>query len=53
LFVAGDAFAKIKISDKETEKITVFLNSLTGDKPDISYPQLPVITDKTPRPDMN
>ena len=39
--------------DKETEKITVFLNSLTGKKPDISYPQLPVITNKTPKPDMN
>lgn len=49
----GDIQLGIKINDKETEKITVFLNSLTGEKPDISYPQLPVITDKTPKPDMN
>ena len=49
----GDIQLGIKISDKETEKITIFLNSLTGDKPEVSYPQLPVITDKTPRPDMN
>lgn len=42
-----------EISDKEAEKITAFLNSLTGTKPDISYPQLPVITENTPKPDMN
>ena len=43
----------LKISDKEANEIVTFLNSLTGKKPDISYPQLPVITEKTPKPDMN
>jgi len=41
------------ITDKETEQIVTFLKSLTGKKPNISYPQLPVITEKTPLPDMN
>ncbi len=42
-----------KISDNDTQKIVTFLKSLTGKKPNISYPQLPVITEKTPKPDMN
>ena len=43
----------ISIDDVDSAKITTFLKSLTGKKPNISYPQLPVITDKTPKPDMN
>ncbi|MDC7242934.1 MAG: cytochrome-c peroxidase [Sphaerochaetaceae bacterium] len=43
----------MKINDKETAQIVSFLKSLTGDKPDITYPILPVITEKTPKPDMN
>ncbi len=49
----GSVQLGIDISDKEAMKITTFLKSLTGEKPDISYPQLPVITNKTPKPDMN
>lgn len=49
----GSVQLGINISDKEAMKITTFLKSLTGEKPDISYPQLPVITNKTPKPDMN
>ncbi len=41
------------ITDKEVGQIVTFLKALTGKKPDISYPQLPVITEKTPLPDMN
>ncbi|MEA1956727.1 MAG: cytochrome-c peroxidase [Campylobacterota bacterium] len=48
----GSTQLGIKISNKEAKKITTFLKSLTGDKGDISYPQLPVITNKTPKPDM-
>ncbi|MCW8837586.1 MAG: cytochrome-c peroxidase [Thiovulaceae bacterium] len=40
------------INDKEAESIATFLNSLTGKKPDISYPQLPARTASTPKPDM-
>lgn len=49
----GSVQLGINISDKESAKITTFLKALTGDKPDISYPQLPVSTSKTPKPDMN
>ncbi len=49
----GSVQLGVKINDKEAQQITTFLKSLTGDKPKISYPQLPVITNKTPRPDMN
>lgn len=43
----------LEVSDKESEQIVTFLKSLTGKKPNISYPQLPVITDKTPKPEFN
>ena len=49
----GDIQLSKKISDADTAKIVTFLNALTGKKPDISYPQLPVITEKTPKPDFN
>ncbi|RXK03945.1 MULTISPECIES: cytochrome-c peroxidase [Arcobacteraceae] len=49
----GSVQLGINISDKESAKITTFLKALTGDKPDISYPQLPVSSSKTPKPDMN
>lgn len=49
----GEIQLSKKISDSDTEKIVTFLKSLTGDKPQITYPQLPVITEKTPKPDMN
>ena len=48
----GSTQLGIKINDSDAHKITTFLKSLTGDKGDISYPQLPVITNKTPKPDM-
>jgi cytochrome c peroxidase len=38
------------INDKDADKIAVFLGALTGKKPTIVYPQLPVISDKTPKP---
>ena len=49
----GDIQLNKKISDSDTAKIVTFLNALTGKKPDVSYPQLPVITEKTPKPDFN
>jgi len=49
----GSTQLGVAITDKEASEIETFLKSLTGKKPDISYPQLPVITDKTPLPDMN
>jgi len=48
----GDIQLGMKISDEDATKISTFLKSLTGKKPEISYPQLPVISEKTPKPDM-
>ncbi|TLD85397.1 cytochrome-c peroxidase [Helicobacter sp. MIT 11-5569] len=42
----------IEISNKEAQQIATFLNSLTGEKPQIIYPQLPVSTEKTPKPEL-
>lgn len=41
------------ITDKEVKQIVVFLKSLTGEKPAINYPILPVSTEKTPKPMMD
>lgn len=49
----GSTQLGIEISDSEAAKIEIFLKTMTGRKPDISYPQLPVITKDTPKPDMN
>ncbi|AXH11734.1 cytochrome-c peroxidase [Halarcobacter bivalviorum] len=49
----GSVQLGINISDKESKKIVTFLKALTGDKPEVSYPILPVSTPKTPKPDMN
>ncbi len=49
----GSTQLGVKITDAEAASIETFLKSLTGDKPNITYPQLPVITETTPKPDMN
>ena len=49
----GSTQLGLAINDKEASSIEEFLKSLTGKKPNITYPMLPVISDKTPRPDMN
>ena len=43
----------IKISDQEASEIVEFLGALKGRKPEITYPQLPESTLKTPKPDFN
>jgi cytochrome c peroxidase len=40
-----------EISDADAEKIVTFLGALKGEKPEISYPQLPAVTYATPKPD--
>jgi len=42
-----------EISDADAAKIVTFLGTLKGRKPEIKYPQLPTITEKTPKPDFN
>ncbi|WP_418181114.1 cytochrome-c peroxidase [Aliarcobacter lanthieri] len=46
----GSVQLGINISDGDATKIVTFLKSLEGKKPDITYPQLPASTDKTPKP---
>lgn len=47
----GSVQLGIHITQKEAAMIEVFLHSLTGDKPAVTYPQLPISTDKTPKPE--
>jgi cytochrome c peroxidase len=49
----GSVQLGIKISDKDADKIVTFLKALTGTKPDMTIPQLPVSTTATPKPDFN
>ena len=49
----GSVQLGIKISDKEANEIVTFLQALEGRKPDVSYPQLPASTSKTPKPMFN
>lgn len=46
----GSTQLGIKITDEEASKMITFFGALEGKKPDISYPQLPKITEKTPKP---
>ncbi|MGY3443122.1 hypothetical protein ACVW17_003123 [Bradyrhizobium sp. USDA 4473] len=39
-----------KLNDTEQDDIVSFLNSLTGQLPQIDYPILPTRTDATPKP---
>ena len=48
----GSTQLGISISDSEAQSIEVFLRSLTGKKPNITYPQLPASTEKTPKPEL-
>ncbi len=48
--VMGTSQLGAQLSDDEVTKITVFLNSLTGEMPAVSYPILPPSVGSTPRP---
>ncbi|MEA3315229.1 MAG: cytochrome-c peroxidase [Campylobacterota bacterium] len=41
------------MTDTEIAQVETFLKSLTGKKPTVVYPVLPVITDKTPKPEFD
>lgn len=38
------------LTDDEVDQITAFLDSLTGDQPNVTYPILPPSVASTPRP---
>lgn len=42
----------INITDSEAEQISIFLRSLTGKMPEITYPMLPPSRPNTPKPDL-
>lgn len=46
----GSTQLGIEINDKDAAKIETFLHALTGEKPEIIYPQLPASTATTPKP---
>lgn len=48
--IMGAAQLGIQLTDDDTDKITAFLSTLTGDQPQVEYPILPPNTYKTPRP---
>ncbi len=48
--IMGETQLGMDLSDKEVASIKAFLTSLTGEKPKIEYPQLPAVTEKTPKP---
>lgn len=50
--VMGTAQLGLALSDADAGKIAEFLKSLTGVAPQIQYPQLPVETVSTPRPQL-
>ena len=51
--IMGETQLGATLTDKETASIVTFLKALNGKKPEVTYPQFPVSTDKTPKPVMN
>jgi cytochrome c peroxidase len=48
--IMGSSQLGAQLSDQETDDITAFLKTLTGEQPRIKYPILPPSTYKTPKP---
>jgi cytochrome c peroxidase len=48
--VMGTSQLGTQLTDDETDKITAFLESLTGEQPKVAYPILPPSVATTPRP---
>ncbi len=53
LEIMGETQLGIKLSPEDVASIETFLKSLTGKKPDVTFPMLPARTDATPIPDLN
>jgi len=49
--IMGETQLGMKISDEDAAKIVTFFGALKGKKPEVTYPQLPESTLKTPKPD--
>ena len=48
--VMGDSQLGIQLTDDEVDKVTAFLDSLTGEQPQVTYPILPPSVATTPQP---
>jgi cytochrome c peroxidase len=48
--VIGASQLGIQLTDDEVDKVTAFLNSLTGEQPQVTYPILPPSVATTPQP---
>jgi cytochrome c peroxidase len=51
--IMGETQLGIELTRAEIDSIAKFFNSLNGEMPDITYPELPAVTLKTPKPDIN
>ncbi len=51
--IMGETELGKELSDKEVKSIVTFLNTLTGEKPKITYPILPNSTKDTPKPKLD
>jgi cytochrome c peroxidase len=51
--IMGSAQLGQTLDEDETQAITAFLNTLTGEQPEIRYPILPAHTKETPKPDVS
>lgn len=48
--IMGSAQLGIQLTDEEVEAITAFLTTLTGERPKVEFPVLPMHTESTPKP---
>lgn len=48
--IMGESQLGQDLTDQEVDRIVAFLESLTGDQPEVSLPNLPPSTDDTPQP---
>ena len=51
--IMGETQLGKKLSEKEIDSIATFFKSLTGKKPEIKYPILPVESSNTPKPNLD
>jgi cytochrome c peroxidase len=50
--IMGETQLGTKLTDKEVDSIVTFFKALNGKIPTITYPKLPAVTLKTPKPDI-
>lgn len=48
--IMGSAQLGITLAEEEIDSITAFLETLTGEQPEVTHPVLPPSTDQTPKP---